>query len=141
MVSFVIVEVGLRQEAGRSEYSSVWEDGMMGVFFDGGHIVSNSPVTRIEKLSEGSLPQEFETDYQDALRGGADYFVLILLEYSPQGGFFRPREALIKVFTTQELSGNLIYEERFTGTGSSLRDESVRAQETARIIMNKMKER
>ena len=141
MVSFMVVEVGLRQDASRSEYSSVWEDGMMGVFFDAGHIVSNSPVTRIEKISEGILPPEVQADYQDAWRGGADYFVLVLLEYALQGGVVRPQGALVKVFAARESSGNLIYEGRFAGTGSSLREESVRAQETARIIMNQIKDR
>jgi hypothetical protein len=142
MVSFMVVEVGLRQEANRNEYSSVWEDGMMGVFFDAGHIVSNSPVMRLEKISEGILPQEVEADYQDARRGGADYFVLVFLEYVPQGGLLRPQGARIRIFASRESVGNLIYEEQFpANTGGSLRDESARAQEAARIIMTKMKER
>jgi hypothetical protein len=142
MVSFVVVEVGLRQEAARSDYSSVWEDGMMGAFFDAGHIVSNSPVMRIEKISEGLLPQEVQADYYDAFRGGADYFVVVFLEYVPQGGLLRPQGALVKIFTPGEPVGNPIYEQRFpAGTGAGLRDESVRAQETARIIMTQIRAR
>jgi hypothetical protein len=145
MICFLVIETGLKPEAIRENYSSVWEDGLMSVFFDLGHIVSNSPVLRVEKLEEEMLPYEAQKDFLEAARGGADYFILVLLEYRLHSGPIKPQEALIKIFTTEETPGaiaNLVYERRFPSSpGASLRDEHVKAQETARIIAAQLKDR
>ena len=144
MVSFMVIETGLPMEARRTEYSSLWEDGLMSVFFDAGHIVSNSLVMRLEKTPETEFPQEAQADYLEASGGGAEFFVLVFLEYTPQGGVMRPQNTLVKIFTTGVSSGTprtLIYEQRFPGTGTGLRDEYVRAQDTARVIEAQLKDR
>ena len=145
MVSFMVIETGLRPEANKSDYSYAWEDGLMSVFFDEGHIVSNSLVLRMEKTPEGIFPKEAEEDFLEAYRGGADYFILILLEYKSQGVPLRPQGALIKIFTTEESSEpsqNLVYEQQFpVGTGVNVRDEYVRAQETGKIVAAQLKDR
>jgi hypothetical protein len=136
MVSFLVVEEGVRPGNQSGDYSSAWEDGLMGAFFDLGHIVSNSPVLRIDKLTDAEFPPELNVDYWDALEGGADYFLIAVLEYRPQDN--RPSSVCIKVFST--LSQRLIFEQRFSaGTGANPRDEFSRAQEAARIVASQLR--
>jgi hypothetical protein len=136
MVSFLVVEEGVRPGVQAGDYSTAWEDGLMGAFFDAGHIVSNSPVLRIERLSDGELPPELNVDYREAYEGGADYFLIAVLEYRPQET--KPYSVCIKIFTT--LSQRLIYEQRFpAGTGVNSRDEYNKALETARIVVAQLR--
>jgi hypothetical protein len=133
MVSFLVVEEGLLPEVPANEYSAVWEDGLMGAFFEAGHIVSNSPILRVERLSGSQLPTEVNTDFNEAFSGGADYFILAVLEFGTQNGGSRPTAISIKIFTTN--SQILIYEQRFpAGTGVNPREDYSKAQETARIL-------
>ncbi|MDR0313257.1 MAG: hypothetical protein LBI14_06640 [Treponema sp.] len=130
MVSFLIVEEGSGAPA--NNYSAVWEDELMGAFFDAGHIVSNSPILRVESLSDSELPVEVNADYDEAYYGGADYFILAVLEFRPQNGQSRLNSVVIKIFTTN--SQTLIYERRFAaGTGQNA-SELARAKETAQIV-------
>jgi len=143
-ISFLVIETGLQPEAREGAYSSVWEDGFMSVFFDAGHIVSNSPVLRLDRTPpQGEFPREIQTDFLDASRGGSEYFILVFLEH--RSGGIRPQEALIRIFAiggTSETSRNPIFEQRFpAGTGSSPWEESIRVQETARIIAAQLKDR
>ena len=143
MVTFMVIETGIQPDARGSEYSSLWEDGLMSVFFDAGHIVSNSLAMRLEKIPQEEIPGEVQEDFLEAARGGSEYFILIYLDYS-QPGMQKPQEALVKIFRIEEALGasrSLIYEQRFpAGTGSSLRDEYIKAQETARIVVAQLKE-
>ena len=138
MVSFLLIETGLKTGSNSGEYTNVWEDGLMSAFFDAGHIVSNSPVMRLENVTasdlEGNiLPAQAQEDFSDAARGGADFFIMAILEYNSQGGRYKPQMISIRIFST--VSRGLIYEHRFpAGTGANLRDEYNKAQETARII-------
>jgi hypothetical protein len=135
MVSFLVVEEGARPGNQSGDYSSAWEDGLMGAFFDAGHIVSNSPVLRIDKLSDAEFPPELDVDYWDALEGGADYFLIAVLEYRPQDN--KPYSVRIKVFSTT--SQRLVFEQRFpAGTGVNSRDEYTKAQETAKIVVSQL---
>ena len=139
MVSFLVVEEGLPQGSDSGEYSSLWEGGLMGAFFDTGHIVSNSPVMRVDKLSPDILPAEVKRDYTEARSGGANYFLLAVLEFSLQDRKMKPYRIHIKIFTTD--SENLIYENRFpAGNGVNLQDEYTRAQETARTVAAQIKD-
>ncbi|MCL2478574.1 MAG: hypothetical protein FWF22_03670 [Treponema sp.] len=95
MVSFLIIEEGLQPGSDSGNYSTLWEGGLMGAFFDAGHIVSNSPVLRVEKMTPAdpsaapsalpsAIPAEAAADFAEANTGGADYFILAVLEYSLQ---------------------------------------------------------
>jgi hypothetical protein len=91
-VSFLVVETGLAEESRRPQSSLLWENGMMDAFFDAGHIVSNAPIMRIPELSgektTEKLPDPIRTELDQARNGGADYFIVVLLEYpaSTTGG-------------------------------------------------------
>ncbi|MDR2048038.1 MAG: hypothetical protein LBP69_01140 [Treponema sp.] len=82
-VSFLVVETGLAEESVRPQSSLLWENGLMDVFFDAGHIVSNAPIMRIPEKTAEKLPGPARIEFDEAKNGGADYFIVVLLEYSP----------------------------------------------------------
>lgn len=140
MVSFLVIETGLLPDADAEEYSSLWEGGLMGSFFDAGHIVSNSPLLRLDKAPAAEFPQEAQSDFQEASEGGADYFVMALLEYSTQEGKAKPREISVRIFTIAPQK--MIYEQHFAlNAGSDLREEKNKIQETAGIIAAQIRNR
>ena len=140
MVSFLIIEDGLKPDAQSGHYSAVWEDSLMGVFFDAGHIVSNSPVLRVEQLSVTEFPAEARVDYTDASSGGADFFVLAVLDFNTEDRRTRPKSVTIKIFTTE--SRNLIFQQEFpAGNGVNAQDEYSRAQDIGRYIAAQLRDR
>jgi len=83
MISFVVVETGLPQEGERNQHSMNWENALLDVFFDAGHIVCNFPILRYETKPSGNLIQSSINDMEeDALNAGVDYIVLAQLDYS-----------------------------------------------------------
>ena len=133
MVSFMVIETGIRPEADTGEYSYAWEDGLMGTFFDAGHIVTNSTVLRMQNAPAAGLPPEAQADFREAAEGWADFFVLVILEYNSSDGRLRPRSAIIRVFSTA--TGRMTYEQAFpAGSGSSVRDEHNAARQAASAV-------
>ena len=138
MVCFLVIEAGIPASANAGEYAYHWEGGLMGAFFDAGHIVSNSPVMRLEnlplaELERGELPREILADYNDALEGGAEFFILAILEFNSDGGQIRPGEISIRVFNTGTRA--LIYEEKIpVRDTNNPRDELMNAQDAGRVI-------
>jgi hypothetical protein len=65
----------------RPQSSLLWENGLMDVFFDAGHIVSNAPIMRIPEKTTEKLPDPVRIEFDQARNGGADYFIMVLLEY------------------------------------------------------------
>jgi hypothetical protein len=141
MVSFLVVETGLNDEAPSPQYSSLWEGGLMAVFFDSGHIVTNNPIARVQNM----LPREisgsiFEADFDEAAEGGAEYFILGLLEYQNDRGGALPVRMIVRLYSTE--NRQLIFEQSFqAGGGRTLNDEYQSAQSAGRIIMSYIKER
>ncbi|MCL2832350.1 MAG: hypothetical protein FWD78_04195 [Treponema sp.] len=137
MVSFLVVEEGLQPGSDAGDYSSLWEGGLMGAFFDAGHIVSNSPVLRVEKLSPSgentAVPAEVQKDYLEANSGGADFFILAVLEYRLQDKKMKPFQVDIKIIRTN--NGQLVYNESFpAGSAVNLQEEYLNAQQTGGVI-------
>ncbi|MDR1566869.1 MAG: hypothetical protein LBS48_06280 [Treponema sp.] len=140
MVSFLVIETGLQQETFAGEYSTLWEDGLMGVFFDAGHIVSNGTILRLEKTPARDIPDEALPDFAEASEGGAEYLVLILLDYQNKDGTLVPRDVSLKLFTVA--GRKMIYQQRFAaGTSAHFDDEYARAREAARAILPYLKDR
>jgi hypothetical protein len=75
------------------ESSALWETCLLDVFFEAGHVVSNSPILRLSGIGAadfpgkdnpgGEFPREVRPELEDAILGGADYLVLVLLSYPP----------------------------------------------------------
>jgi len=82
MVSFMIVETGLVQGAGKNQYSERWEDSLLDIFFEAGHIVSNAPILRLETRPSAGIEAIAESDIEEAGEGGADYFIIAHLDFT-----------------------------------------------------------
>ena len=140
MVSFLVVETGLNEEAASVPYSGLWEGVLMDAFFDAGHIVTNSPIARMEKKPVRDISGTVEEDFNDAVVGGADYFILGFLEYKKQGERAVPMGMALKLYKTD--TGKLVYEENFSvGPDNDLDEVYKAAQSAGRIIATHLKDR
>ena len=137
MVSFLVVETGLNEEAASTPYTSLWEGGLMDAFFDAGHIVTNSPAARMLKKPVQDLSGVVEEDYKDAISGGADFFVLGFLEYQNREGRPVPSSIAVKLYRTDLKI--LVFEQNFpVGSGKDLNEEFRIAQSAGRAIISKI---
>lgn len=94
-LNFLVVEAVGEAGEGPSpasfESSALWEACLLDVFFEAGHVVSNSPILRLSGAAEfpggadpgGEFPRELRPGLEDAVLGGADYLILALLSYPP----------------------------------------------------------
>jgi hypothetical protein len=135
MVSFLVVETGLNEEAS-TQYGSLWEGGLMEVFFDAGHIVTNCPIARMEKRPAEDLSGYIEVDFYEATRGGAEYFILGFLEFQNKSV---PSVMVIKVYSTN--TEKLVFERSFpAGTGRNLGEEYQIAKNAGQVIVSNMRD-
>ena len=140
MVSFLLVETGISEDASSTQYTSLWEGGLMAAFFDAGHIVTNGPAARMEKKPSQDFAGVVGADFNEALEGGAEFFVLGYLEYKIQGGIPVPVGISLKLYNAN--SRKLIFEQGFpAGTGKSLDEEYQNAQNAGWIIVSHLSAR
>jgi hypothetical protein len=140
MISILVIETCLQQETVVDEYSSLWEDGLMGVFFDAGHIVTNGTIMRLDKNPLKEFPDEAQADFHEASEGGAEYYVLALLEYKNQDGTIKPAGISIRLYSM--VPRKLIYEQRFpAGQSADLKEEYAHANQAARALISHLKDR
>ena len=134
MVSFLLVETGPDSRPSGTQYINVWEGGLMEAFFDAGRIVTNSPILQLETKPVNSLSGPIEVDFNDAVEGGAEYFIVGFLEYRGQGAA-APAEIHLRIYRTD--NRRMIYEQRFpVGIGRSSDEEYLNAQDAGRIILS-----
>jgi hypothetical protein len=140
-VSFLVIETGLGEGFPVVESSNVWESGLMDVFFDAGHIVSNIPLMRLEGRPEQALPDEVRNEFEEAAAGGAEYFMLALLDFGGgSGGVPKPRNISLRLFRIHPYQ--LIVEQRWAGKASApLSEEFSAAKEAARKIIPHLRDR
>ena len=140
MVSFLLVETGIGENVPESLYGSLWEGGLMAAFFDAGHIVTNSPIARMEKKPAGDFTGIVENDFYEAVSGGAEFFVLGFLEFQVQGGRPVPVGIVLKLYNSG--SQKLLFEQQFpAGKGRTNDDEYQSAQNAGRIIVSHLEGR
>jgi len=140
MVSLLIVETGVNEGVTSGRYSSLWEGGLMAAFFDAGHIVTNSPITRMEKKPGRDLSGIVEADFEEAVRGGADFFILGFLEYENRGDSAIPVGIALRLYSSN--SRKLVYEHNLpAGTGKNLDEEYKYAQNAGRLLIPHLKDR
>ncbi|MDR1446791.1 MAG: hypothetical protein LBI90_07855 [Treponema sp.] len=125
-VSVLVMETGRNGDNPVKEYSTLWEYGILDVFFEAGHIVSNAPILQTQRKTAKELPDEARPDMEEAKEGGADFFVLALLDYeSPDrgGAAGKPDTVSLRLF---KISGNkAIYQENVSPGTYPSRDEEV----------------
>jgi hypothetical protein len=112
-VSVMVIESGVPKQAA----ASAWENGLMDVLFEAGHVASNArnlvfpegweasgAITVSTQESSEFIPREAAVDLQEAGENGMDYFLLVLLDYvaSPQNTTnpAKPKTVTLKLFRT-----------------------------------------
>jgi len=138
-VSVLVIETGLPSETGLSPSASVWESGVMDAFFDAGYIVSNAPSMQLAKASISQIPPEARRDFEEARLGGADFFVVVHLNYpaSVDGTAVAelPKTVVMAAFSIA--TGEVIYEASMgTRSWGNPREEFMIAkQNTGNLIL------
>jgi len=137
MVSLTIIETGLNSDKQSPPYSNMWEGGLMAVFFDAGHIITNSPIGRMESKPPADISGTLEYDFREAVLGGAEYFVLGVIDYNSQRGV--PETIDVRVYKTN--SRQLIYEQTFkAGGGKNSSEEYQIAVNAGKVIISQLKD-
>jgi hypothetical protein len=134
-VSFVMIETGLVQDGVKPESANHWENGLMDVFFNAGHIVSNAQTMRVEREIIKDFPDEIQGDINEARQSGVDFFIIAVLDYHTTGEISgkvsKPRQIVLKVFSVNP--HQKVYEQGYSGP---IRDELAQAKNAARSILS-----
>jgi hypothetical protein len=109
-VSFLVIETGLPEAGSVQEASGLWENSLLAAFFDAGHIVSNAPILRLPRPPGEGFPEAAREDFEEAIAGGAEFFVLALLDYrdTRDDAVLKPRQISLRAFNTR--SGQMVYQ-------------------------------
>ena len=139
LVSFSFVETGIGNEITGTQHGSVWEGGLMEVFFNAGYIVTNSPLLRVERKPDQALSGNILSEFEDAVEGGAEFFVLGFLECEAEGGRAIPIHMTIIIYETD--SREQIFEHIFPISNvRTLAQEFEFAKDVGIIILNQIKD-
>jgi len=118
-VSCLVIETGLPQGGSKSAYSTLWENTLMDVLFETGHIVSNGRMIRLDIKPAESFPEAAEKDFQEARQNRMDYFLIAIIEQNSGGG----QTVSLRLFSTN--SQKLIKEQIYADNSSkSQREET-----------------
>jgi hypothetical protein len=132
-VSVLIVEVG---STGNTDIAGIWENGMMDVLFDMGHIVSNTPAVYAAQLDEGEMPAEARRGFEDADINGVDYFIIAELIYPKieKTRIARPYQVELKLYKTNPYG--ILYNKKYTVSADTpVNDEISNAKNAARMLL------
>ncbi len=142
-VSIIIVETGIREESPRIESSGLWENGLMDVFFENGHIVSNAPILRLNAGAANPYPGEQLLNLNEVKAGGANFYVLAVLSYSETNektsGPLTPR--LISLRFVRLSPYKVLYEVQLNGTQGKIQDELDHAKKAAQAMIPYFKDK
>jgi hypothetical protein len=105
-VSVLVMEAGSPGEQ-TGQYSIMWENGLLEVFFESGHIVTNSPRISLGEKPVDGFPDEAEKDFEGAKLGGMDYFLLAIVDYATSN-------VSLRLFNTK--SPKMIREQKYAVT-------------------------
>jgi hypothetical protein len=116
-ISVMVAETGLHGNIPVSESSGLWESGLLDGFFDQGHIVSNAPIARLEGNPGKDFPEELRRDLNQALEGGMEFVVVVLLDYGGYAGSGAPQPQRISVRLFRLKPLQCITEQHYRGEG------------------------
>ena len=112
-ISFLVMETGIHHGSPSVRYSEMWENGLLEIFFEMGHIVSNAPMLQLLEKPADTFPSEAEKDYEDAKQGGMEFFVVALINYPvTRANNVKPQNVILRLFNTK--SEKLIHEKTFS---------------------------
>jgi len=136
MVTLLVVETGLNPNEPKKSQSQNWENNLMDAFFNAGHIVSNSPIMRLEAAPKDDFKNVIFSEADAAIEGGADYIILAHLKYA--SGENTPSEIALYLYSLYPIEK--IYENNFTGVYyGSRNDESNSIQSICRGLIPHVK--
>jgi hypothetical protein len=124
-LNFLVAETGSVRESSAGEgpspvspaffeSSALWEACLFDVFFEAGHVASNSPILQLAGAAGfpggnspgGEFPREIRAELEEAILGGADYFILVLLSYPPGADpGAKPEGVNLKVYSLRSGEG------------------------------------
>jgi len=119
MVSFLVIETGLGEDEIQRQHTQQWENYLLDVFFEAGHIVCNAPILRLEKKTMEDLPKEARNDFNEAADGGVEYFIIAQLDYSD--GSMNPNEISLRLFTLAPVKK--VHEKKYTAKSYKTADD------------------
>ena len=126
-VSFLVIEAGLPKEGPASQYSVLWENSLMDVFFEAGHIVSNSPIMRLPQRPTGDILDMAERDIEAAKEGGMGFFIIAVVDHPA------PHNVSLHLFRIS--SGELLLEQKYTDRDYRSKKEEQDAVKSNIMIM------
>jgi hypothetical protein len=143
-ISVLVIETGVREGGPVNESSIIWETSLLDVFFDAGHIVSNAPIRSLNKSPNKEIPDEVRGNLEEAIQGGADFFILALLDYQGTAAVntqkIKPQSVSLRLFSANPYK--LLYEQFYSArTQSPGNDELTNAKGVARLILPHLKDR
>jgi len=104
-VSVLVMEAGQPREKSEGQYSILWENSLLDVLFESGHIVSNSPRIQVAQKPADDFPAEARRDLVSAQEGGMEYFLVAIVDYAGAG-------VSLRLFNSK--SPQMIYEYQYT---------------------------
>jgi hypothetical protein len=105
-VSVLVMEAGRPGDLS-GQYSILWENGLLEVFFESGHIVTNFPRLSLDEKPADGFPDEAERDFENAQLGGMDYFLVAIVNYVLS-------DVSLRLFNTD--STQMIHEQKYPVT-------------------------
>jgi hypothetical protein len=81
-ISVLVLETGRPSDKQNTQYPILWENGLLDGFFEMGHIVTNSPIMQLVERPADGFPDEAERDFDNAQKGGMDYFIITIVDYT-----------------------------------------------------------
>jgi hypothetical protein len=111
LISFLVIETGLPENAGNIRHSALWENAFMDVFFDSGYVVTNYPMMRLASKPEGNIQEACGFDVSEAKEAGVDYLLIAKLEYV--SAIYPPQIISFYVFRVDQ--HEIIYEKQVRG--------------------------
>lgn len=125
-VSFLVMEVGQVNEDPSDLYPVLWENSLLDVFFESGHIVSNSPIVHLSEKPSKGFPDEAERDFESAKKGGMGYFIVAIVDYASS-------DVSLRLFNTN--SQKLLREQKYSiKTVKNTKDEQESIKKAIRSI-------
>jgi len=110
-IAINIVETGTPESRSLYEYTELWEDAFMDVFFESGFIISNAPVMRFETKPVIGIFEYLFYDAAEINRWGVDYIFITQLDYT--GTLRQPSEITFIIYRVK--TKEIILERKIEG--------------------------
>jgi hypothetical protein len=131
MVSFLVIETGLPAGSPVSQYTTIWENSLLEVFFESGHIITNSPILRLAEMPTEDLPYEAERDFESAKDGGMHFFLIAIVDHNS------PNNVSLRLFSVG--THQLLQRQEYSDTGfKSRREEQDNIKKTIGAIATQL---